>query len=155
DRIWAGERSKNLLLAKNPTGERALTLADVELVDAIGKWEQCGLLVYLNDDSFVKLVVEHIDGPHFVVMAQEFDKKRIVLAKIEIPGNRAQLRLEVDGDTVRGYWRLVENKSWHAAASTPSLDIETQRFGLFSQDGPREEKRFALIRQLSWNPVSE
>jgi len=154
DRIWAGEGSKNLLITKLPIGERAQAFADVELVNAIGKWEQCGLLVYQDDDHFVKLIVEHIDGPHFVVMAHELGGKRKVVTKTEIPSNRAQLRLEVEGDEVRGYWRLSESEPWQLASATPSPDIETRRFGLFSQDGPRDEKRYALVRQLSWDLVS-
>ena len=154
DRIWAGEGSKNLLITKLPIGERAQAFADVELVDAIGKWEQCGLLVYQDDDHFVKLIVEHSDGPHFVVMAHELGGKRKVVTKTEIPVNRAQLRLEVEGDEVRGYWRLSESEPWQLASATPSPDLETRRFGLFSQDGPRDEERYALVRQLSLDLVS-
>ena len=81
-RIWAGEGNENRIITDQPLADTAKVFAEIELVDAVGKWEQCGLLVYQHDDSFVKLVVEHIDGKHFVVMAIEAENKRKVLAKI-------------------------------------------------------------------------
>jgi len=55
-RIWAGEGNENRIITEQPLGETASAFAEIELVDAVGKWEQCGLLVYQHDDSFVKLV---------------------------------------------------------------------------------------------------
>lgn len=155
DRIWAGEGSKNMLVAKQPTGARAVAEADVELVDAINKWEQCGLLVYGDDDHFVKLVVEHIDGPHYAVMAQEIGKQRQVLSKVEIPSNRAQLKMVVDGTTVHGFWRLEGEESWNDASVAAPIEFSHQRFGLFTQDGPRDETRYAWVRGLHWETTEK
>lgn len=155
DRIWAGEGAKNLLVANALCGGSASAAADVALVDAVGKFEQCGLLVYVDDDTFVKLVVEHIEGLHYVVMGQEIQKQRKVLAKIEIPDSRARLRFEIEGGQVRGFWRVDEDGGWKGAAVTQSPNAETQRFALFSQDGPRDVSGYAYVRSLSWESSTE
>ena len=159
-RIWAGPKweggvSKNLLVAKKHLGESAEAVTDIELVDAVNKWEQCGLLVYTNDDAFVKFIVEYIEGGHFVVMAWELGKKRKVVAKIPITSNRAQLRLMVDGDTVHGFWRLTDEKTWHEAATCKFPVEPARRFGIFSQGGLREQKRWAFVRDLEWKSISK
>ena len=68
---------------------------DLELQNASHKYEQAGLVLHHNDDAFVKFVVEHIDGVHYVVMGREMDGKGQVLAKIPIEGSRAELRLKL------------------------------------------------------------
>jgi hypothetical protein len=150
DRIWAGSGSRNLLVARKPFPEKAAAVADVELVEAINEFEQCGLLVYEHDDAFVKLILEHIDGLHYVVMAWEGKGEGKVIAKIEVPASRVELKYEVDGSQVTGFWRLPGKTDWNKAAECASPTSNPPRFALFTQDGPREEKRWALVRKLEW-----
>jgi len=147
-RIWAGEGSQNRIITKEPVGDLAMVFAEIELVDAVNKWEQCGLLVYQHDDSFVKLVVEHIDGTHFVVMAIEAEDKRKVLAKIEIPDSHAQLSLQVNDSKVTGVWRSNSSQPWKNAAETQLRREKTRHFAVFSQDGDPANPRYALARSL-------
>lgn len=153
-RIWAGDGNRNLLIAKQPIGESGEAVADIELARAVGRWEQCGLLVYVDDDAFVKLVVEHIDGKHYVVMAWERPDGRRVIAKKEITDNRAQLRLRVAGDAVRGSWRLTGSDRWQPAAQHEFASERPRKFALFSQDGDPQQRRWAIIRRLSWKTFS-
>ncbi len=149
-RIWAGEGSQNRIITKAPIGDVADASAEIELVDAVGKWEQCGLLVYQHDDSFVKLVVEHIDGEHFVVMAREIGKQREVLAKIEIPHAVALLRLRVNGTNVSGFWRS-DSQDWKSAAETELPREKSRHFAVFSQDGDADNPRHAMVRGLRYS----
>ena len=149
-RIWAGEGNRNRIITESPIGDRATALANIELVDAAGKWEQCGLLAYHNDDSFVKLVLEHIDGKHHAIMAWEIDGKRKVLALLEIPTSRADLRMQVDGDTVRGFWRSDSSQTWNPVAETEFAADQQRYFMVFAQDGDPARPRHALVRNLSW-----
>lgn len=151
-RIWAGEGNENRIITDQPLGDTAKAFAEIELVDAVGKWEQCGLLVYQHDDSFVKLVVEHIDGKHYVVMAIEAEDKRKVLAKIEIVNARAQLSLHLNGSQVSGYWRANSTQPWDAASETELRREKARRFAVFSQDGDPANPRFALVRGLRYTP---
>lgn len=153
-RIWAGTGNKNRIITKASVGDEAAVFAEIELVDAVGKWEQCGLLVYQHDDSFVKFVVEHIDGKHYVVMAIEAEGKREVLAKIEIDHSRAELSLKISGSKIQGVWRSESSQSWKPAAEA-TLPREQQRyFAVFSQDGDPNRPRHALVRGLRYTTPS-
>lgn len=154
-RIWAGTGNQNRIITKAPIGEAADAFAEIELVDAAGKWEQCGLLVYQHDDSFVKLVVEHIDGKHYVVMAIEAGNKRKVVAKIEIDNSRAELGLHVDGSKVRGVWRSDSTKSWKPASETTLRRENDRFFAVFSQDADPNRPRHALVRGLRYSKRTE
>jgi hypothetical protein len=153
-RIWAGEGSKNRIITRQPIGDQARLFAEIELLDAVGKWEQCGLLVYQHDDSFVKLVVEHIDASHYVVMAWEVADRRKVLAKLEIPGARAELSLEVKGTTIRGSWRSDSKQPWNLAAETDLPRAQKRYFAIFSQDADPDRRRHALVRGLRYTTAS-
>jgi hypothetical protein len=151
-RIWAGEGNENRIITEEPIGDAARAFVEIELVNAVGKWEQCGLLVYQHDDSFVKLVVEHIDGKHYVVMAIEADNNRKVLAKIEIADSRAQLSLQMNGSHVSGFWRSNSSQPWGSASETDLRRETTRHFAVFSQDGDPGNPRFALVRGLRYTP---
>jgi hypothetical protein len=98
----------------------------------------------------VKLVVEHIDGKHYVVMAIEAENKRKVLAKIEIDSSSAELGFRVDGSKVRGVWRPDSSQEWKPA-SEAMLHRETDRFfAVFSQDADPNQPRHALVRSLRY-----
>ena len=155
ERIWAGEGNQNRIITKEPVGDGARAFAEIELVDAVGKWEQCGLLVYQHDDSFVKLVVEHIDGAHYVVMAIEAENKRKVLAKIEIAESRALLSLQVNGSKVVGVWRSDSGKPWRKASETQLRREKTRHFAVFSQDGDPANPRYALVRDLRYTTQTD
>jgi len=147
-KIWAGEGNRNRLMTAEPVETGDTVTAEIELLDAVGKWEQCGLLLHQHDDAFVKLVVEHIDGMHYVVMAWERPNGRRVLAQIEIPQPRAQLKLEVGEDSVSGYWRLDESASWQRASESDFPGDGEHRFGIFTQDGDSDRPRWARVRDL-------
>ena len=149
-RIWAEreEKAENILVRRAPVSDGDSIEIAVTLVDPVNRYEQAGLVLYVDDDRFVKLVVEFIDGETFVVMGREFEgEKRKVLAKTPIERMGAQLRLEVEGSTVKGSWKPVGDAS---GAWTPAAEAEipaelTRSFAIFTQDGPADEVRWAEI----------
>lgn len=112
------------------------------------------LVTVVLPNAFVKLVVEHIDGKHYVVMAWEKPNGRKVLAQVEIPQATARLKLEVDNRTVVGYWRLEKLASWKEAAKSDFPGDGEHRFGVFTQDGDPDRPRSALVRDLRWKQRS-
>jgi hypothetical protein len=112
-RIWAGNDAKNILVHEpefEPDGSRAEINVRLGLPKTI--YEQGGLLRYAGDDDFVKLIVEHIEGRYYVVMAQESEGKRKVHAKVEIPAPAARLAMEVDGSGVRCQYWTARSNTW-------------------------------------------
>lgn len=140
-RIWSGNDAKNVLL-RGPLQPQDLA-ASVTVAHKPGeKWEQAGLLWYVDDDNFVKLISEHIDGQMYVVTAREQGGKGTVVGKVEVPAANLQLRLRVAANRVTGQWRLKPADSWSEAGTCEFATQGQPRFGLFTQNGPPHEPRW-------------
>jgi len=140
-RIWGGNDAKNVLL--RGTLKPQNMAASVSVAHQPGeKWEQAGLLWYADDDNFVKLISEHIDGKMYVVTAREREGKGAVVGKIEVPSANLQLRLQVQADRVTGQWRLKPDDTWSDAGTCEFEAQGESRFGLFTQNGPPNETRW-------------
>lgn len=146
-RIWGGNDARNLLLFKilpaQPMAARVLVAHQPK-----GKYEQAGLLWYVDDNHFVKLISEHIDGKMYVVVAREIAGRGKVISKIEVPAANLELRLKVEPDGVTGQWRLKDGDPW---SNCDKFVFEVQgkpRFGLFTQDGPQDTARWVRFDRL-------
>ena len=149
-RIWAGNDARNILVRALSTGNGPPSIkATVTLEEPSKKYEQGGLLVYIDDDQFVKFVVEFIDGKYYVVLAREFAKKRKVLAKIEIKSGTARLRFEVKSGEVHGFYKTdLESSDWLEAAQTELPSKRKRYFALFTQDGPADKTNWARFEDI-------
>jgi regulation of enolase protein 1 (concanavalin A-like superfamily) len=152
-RIWGGNDAKNLLL-RGP-----LKLQDVAACVSVAhqpaeKWEQAGLLWYVDDDNFVKLISEHIDGKMYVVTAREQGGKGAVVGKIEVPSANLQLRLQVQAGRVTGQWRLQPDDAWSDAGTCEFEAQGAPRFGLFTQNGPQNEVRWVRFDDFAVGELS-
>jgi len=140
-RIWSGNDAENLLL-RGPVKEQDLA-ACVNVAHQPGeKWEQAGLLWYVDDDNFVKLISEYIDGKMYVVTAREQGGRGTVVGKVEVPSANLQLRLRVQAGRVTGQWRLKRDDAWSDAGTCEFAAPGEPRFGLFTQNGPQNEVRW-------------
>ena len=143
-RIWGGNDAKNLLLAP-PMKSRDMAACVSVAHDPKEKWEQAGPLWYVDDDNFVKLISEHIDGKMYVVVAREQGGRGKVVGKIVVPSANIQLRLKVQSNRVTGQWRLKDADAW-SDAGTCDFDAQgDRRFGLFTQNGPKEVVRWVCF----------
>lgn len=148
--VWGPtEPARNVLVSKSSIKEKGSIEARIGLEDPIRKWEQAGLLVYGDDDHFVKLIVEFIEGAFFVVMAWEQGEKNKVVAKIETGLPEAWLRLEVERDQVRGLWRKNAESAWAEAAVCEFPEELNGRFAIFTQTGPEDEVRWATAKGVN------
>jgi len=140
-RIWGGNDAKNLLLIR-PSKTLRISASVRVAHEPKELWEQAGLLWYLNDDNFIKLISEHIKGEMFVVMARELEGRGNVVGKIKVPTPNMQLRLKVGGNGVVGQWRLKDSDEWSEAGVCQFGAEGDKRFGLFSQNGPKDVVRW-------------
>lgn len=150
-RIWAGKGNRNRLLTKETVVNGDAVTVDLELRNALHKYEQAGLVLHQNDDAFVKFVVEHINGVHYVVMGRELEGKRKVLAKIEIMGSRADLRLRLKDGQVLAQWRpggAADSAPWRDASTSAYPGEGVWHFGVFSQDANPDRPGSALVRKI-------
>jgi acetyl esterase/lipase/regulation of enolase protein 1 (concanavalin A-like superfamily) len=153
-RIWGGNDAKNVLL-RRPLKPPHLA-ASVSVAHKPGeKWEQAGLLWYVDDDNFVKLISEHIDGKMYAVTAREQGGKGSVVGKIEVPSANLQLRLRVQAGRVTGQWRLKSDDTWSDAGTCEFGVQGDPRFGLFTQNGPPNETRWVRFDDFSICALAE
>ena len=99
--------------------------------------EQAGLIWYVDDDNFVKLISEHIDGKMYAVLASEQGGRGQVFGKLVIPQANVQLRLLIHANRVTGQWRVKETDDWSDCSNCEFKAEGTPYFGLFTQTGPR------------------
>ncbi len=140
-RVWAGKGAKNILVLEHPAGG-ASAAVDVDLGAPKTKYEQGGLLVYRDDDNFVKLIVEHIDGGFFIVMAREIGRRGKVFTKIDIGSKAARIRSAVAGDKVTVSYKLPGEDKWRAAGECELPGAAEAKFAIFNQDGSDTETRW-------------
>ena len=140
-KVWGGNDAKNILLVKPSQFDKvAASIGVVHRPKEL--WEQAGLLWYVDDDNFVKLVSEHIQGKMYVVIASEERGRGEVFGKIDVPTSDLQLRLRIEGDRVTGQWRLKTEDAWQDVG-TCSFPVEGNRhFGIFTQNGPQDPVRW-------------
>lgn len=147
-RIWGGNDAKNVLVirpSKTDNVEARVCVAH----EPKEKWEQAGLLWYVDDDNFVKFISEQIDGKMYAVICREQGGRGKVFGKVVAPCANMQLRLIVRGSHVTGQWRIKETDPWSDSGSC-DFDVPGDRhFGLFTQNGPEEKGRFVRFDSFS------
>ena len=140
-RIWGGNDAKNVLVIRPPKTDNVEARVNVAHAPK-EKWEQAGLLWYVDDDNFVKFISEHIDGKMYAVICREQAGRGRVFGKVEAPSANMQLRLAVRGNRVTGQWRIKEKQPWSDSGSC-QFDVPGDRyFGLFTQNGLKDQVRW-------------
>ncbi|MBC8876498.1 MAG: DUF1349 domain-containing protein [Planctomycetes bacterium] len=140
-RIWGGNDAKNVLVVRPSKTDKVEARVNVAH-EPKEKWEQAGLLWYVDDDNFVKFISEQIDGKMYAVICREQGGRGRVCGKVVAPSGNMQLRLIVRGKNVTGQWRIKETDPWSDSGSC-EFDVPGDRyFGLFTQNGPKDQVRW-------------
>jgi regulation of enolase protein 1 (concanavalin A-like superfamily) len=151
--LWlAANSAKNVLLRAVPDANGFTLEATVANAPAQGG-EQAGLIAYRDDDNYVKLVKEFLDGKQWIVLAREEGAKGAPVAKIPVDGKApARLRLEITateaiasaqadaGDA--GEWKPIGKCPLAGEASSPL------KVGLVAHGGSQDADRWATFRDF-------
>ena len=146
-RIWSGTGARNILVEKSAAEGRTASVL-VSHVEPETKYEQGGLLVYRDDDHFVKYINEFIEGDYYVVLAREVGGKGRVFAKIKVEGKSTDLRLKVEGDKVVASYAMGGNNQFKVAGQCKLPGAGQSHFALFPQDGSDEKVRWIRFSNL-------
>ncbi len=146
-RIWGGNDAKNLLLLR-AMPPQAMAARVTVAHEPKEKYEQAGLLWYVDDDNFVKLISEQIDGKMYIVVARELAGRGNVISKIEVPTANLELRLKVEPDGITGQWRLKDEQEWSDCEKCTFEAEGKPRFGLFTQNGSPDVVRWVRFDRL-------
>ena len=146
-RIWSGTGARNILVEKKTTEGRTASVL-VSHVEPETKYEQGGLLVYRDDDHFVKYINEFIEGDYYVVLAREVGGKGQVFAKIKVEGKSTGLRLKVEGNKVVASYAMGGGARFKVAGQCGLPGAGQSHFALFTQDGSDEKVRWIRFSNL-------
>lgn len=135
-----GKGVKNILVRSLPVGAASVqTTVDFE---PKLQFEQAGLILYANDDRYIKLVKEFVDGTPWIVMAIEIETKITVLKKVPAPENPVKIGLELNGISVAGvFWDADGKKTEVGSGEFPAPS--PLKIGLFTQNGTEGDPRWA------------
>jgi len=107
--------------------------------------EQAGLIWYLDDDNYIKLVKESLEGVQWIVLAREQDGQPELINKTRISLESAELQLVLLDGIVHGQFRPSSKDDWQTIGECPLLKGATPQIGLFTHGGPGDIKRWVEL----------
>ena len=145
--LWEGSNgARNLLLRPPPKEVNAFT-AEVTVTHAPATFgEQAGLLWYVDDDNYVKLVKEFYDGKVWVVLAAEQGGKA-QYKESACPAETVTFRLTVSGDRIVGAFRAGGAADWTEVGRYP-FKAAGARIGVNAHHAPAGTQRWAVFKDF-------
>ena len=146
--IWgtANNGTKNLLLRPLPTGKSSVEV----VVDftPLKKYEQAGLMLYVDDDNYIKLDRELINGQSCTMILESAAKPKLV-KMIPFREGPMHLRLEISGNQVKAMVKAPDADDWNAHGETTLPgDPNAVKVGLFALNGDPKAPRWAKFKNF-------
>jgi cytochrome c len=116
--------------------------------------EQAGLLWYLEDANYIKLVREIVNGKLSVAMVREENEKPVVIRVVPAEAGAFDLRLRMVSGRVRGEFRTSETAEWQLAGDCASLGAGELMVGLFAGGGEASAERWARFERFQMSEFS-
>ena len=108
--------------------------------------EQAGLIWYQDDDNYIKLVKECLEGKEWIVLAREQGGQSELIAKTRISAESAELQLVLLEGNVSGQFRTSSKEDWQTVGECPLLEGANPKIGLFTHGGPKDIERWIELR---------
>jgi regulation of enolase protein 1 (concanavalin A-like superfamily) len=113
------------------------------------QYEQVDLVWYYNDGRQVKIGQELVDGKLSLVMGREEEDRARTIAILPLQGDTVDLKFEVEGNLLRGFYREAgEGNPWKEAGSCDLPALGAPRIALQVYQGPPDVERWAVISQF-------
>ena len=129
--MGGGQGVKNILVRPLPINA-SMVEAQVEF-DPELQYEQAGLILYNDDDSYIKLVKEFVDGKPWIVMGVEIDAKNPMVKKVPVSGSKVKLRFRFNEESIQGIW--VDHDNTETIAGAYDFPMKPRPcIGLFTQN---------------------
>ena len=161
--LWTADRNdaKNLLVRPWPAeaGEHAVISVTMAFAPERGG-EQAGLMLYLGDDDYFKIVRESLEGKRWIVMAREEKGTPTPIDKVEEAANEVTLTLERRGEQVEGFYSVAgsDPRTRIGRGNLPrATGDQPLMICLFAHGGPRDAAvaRWATFSNLSVTPIGK
>ena len=151
--LWGkGNDARNVLLRALPEAPGSVLAVDVTVQQKpVINAEQAGVIYHLDDDHYVKLIFEALEGKSWIVMAREVGGEGNVAGKIPLPNVAPRLRMLVTPDGLRGQF-LGKDGRWEDVGKCDFPGDEaarkTARVGLVCHGGQYEVERWARFNDF-------
>lgn len=144
--MGAGKDAKNILVTNLP--EKARLVRVHVRTQHESQFEQAGLILYHDDDNYIKLVKEHVDGDDWVVLVVEEQAQARVVNKVPAPDPETLLEFHFDGDSVTSL-SLSHAGAEKVTVATVTFPMSPRpRIGVFTQSGEPGADRWAVFRDF-------
>lgn len=118
------------------------------------QYEQAGLIVYTDDDNYVKLVRECVDGETWIILVVEIAAKAKVVSKIPLPPGKTYVGCNFTSTGVDAFCWGDEPALTEVGSVEFPLEPRPM-IGVFTQSGQADAERWAFFTdfRLSTEPV--
>jgi regulation of enolase protein 1 (concanavalin A-like superfamily) len=135
-----GKDARNILVRPLPEGAKSV-MVQVD-ADHETQFEQAGLILYQDDDTYIKLVLEMVDGEVWIVSIVEIEAKAALINKVSRPDGEVRIALDLEEGKVKtSCWGKEGKPIELGAAEFPMKPLP--RVGVFTQSGQPEADRWA------------
>jgi regulation of enolase protein 1 (concanavalin A-like superfamily) len=151
---WGKDKEAHNLLLRDPPDKLGAAWAVELMLDSEPRtqFEHAGPLIYWNDDNYVSLFRENLDGkPKLQMVAVKNDQAAFVVVDKDV--RPVWLRLAVDGETITAQYRASEKGPWQTVGTKTRVSAGAFRCGLISGGAPKDAGReaafshFRIVRQ--------
>ena len=149
--LWkSANDARNVLLRAIPQGASEYALEVTVTSQPAAGGEQAGLIAYRDDDNYVKIVRESLEGKRWVVFGREIDAKGEMINRLPIDAESVRLRLVITPTKVSGYvlddaaageWKQVGERD--AAKGEQAMKV-----GLVAHGAPADADRWARFNDF-------
>jgi regulation of enolase protein 1 (concanavalin A-like superfamily) len=148
--FYKSNNAKNVLLRKSPVAgteaQRIAFEATVENAPAKDA-EQVGLLFYIDDDNYVKIVREYLKGKTSAVLAHEVKRNFETQPAKEDAAGSYRLRLIWAGPKIYGSYKTGD-ADWIELGSYETPAGDNPQFGVCAHGAAADADRWATIKDL-------
>lgn len=140
--MGAAHDANNILLHPLPEGaKRAEAAVDVTYEF---QFEQAGLILYQDDDNYMKLVKEFVDEVEWVVLVVENSQEAQVINKVPSPDGVVRLAYQFAHDKVTAICWGIEQEPIQVGEVNFPMTPRPQ-IGIFTQSGQPNAERWATF----------
>jgi regulation of enolase protein 1 (concanavalin A-like superfamily) len=105
--------------------------------------EQAGIIWYVDDATYVKLVKECLEGTVWIVLAREENDQGTLISRIPFEEETAHVRLSLRGGDAIGEVRAPNAAEWQTVGTCAPPAANSVRPGICVHGGPADEVHWA------------
>jgi regulation of enolase protein 1 (concanavalin A-like superfamily) len=111
--------------------------------------EQGGLIWYVDDANYVKLVKECLDDSVWIVLAREENDQGTLIGRVPFAGEAAHIRLTLSGGAMVGEVLSEDGATWQTVGTCAGSATDYVQLGICVHGGPGDEEHWAELSEFA------